>query len=222
MKGGAGSVRELRPYRTGRGALRALDNGGRFFNLFARAGDRVVNSAELARAAGVFSPGMNAFLHFEMALMDLAPAERELIVSSLASDLLARYGAERPTILAPSLVESQGEAGAPTIVTGYPVFIEDRTEFGGFVMLVIKTVMIIPIYDQFDVYEVFDTPECVQPRTVIATARGSKRLDGVTTRFGGVLKELYFDDETGRDHGHYVEVAYYTPLRWTDSRLTQA
>jgi hypothetical protein len=72
--------------------------------------------------------------------------------------------------------------------------------------------MVLPIYDQFDVYEVFDTPECLAPRTVIATARGSKRLDGVMTRFGGMLRELYFDDQTHKDHGYYLEVDYYTPL----------
>jgi hypothetical protein len=200
------------PYRTARGALKALDNGGRFFNLFAHAGDEVVDAVELARAAGVFSSGIEAFLHFDMALMDLAPEERGQVVAALAPDLLARYTAERPTILAPSAVEAQGRAGSPTIVTGYPVFVEDRTEFRGFVMLVVKTVMIIPIYDQFDVYEVFDTPECRSPRTVIATARGSKRLDGVVTRFGGILKELYFEDHTSKDHGYYLEVAYYTPV----------
>ena len=43
-------MREIRPYKTVRGATRALDNGGRFFNLFAKAGDDIVDSAELAKA----------------------------------------------------------------------------------------------------------------------------------------------------------------------------
>jgi len=33
------NVREVIPYRTLGGAKRALDNGGRFFNLFAKADD---------------------------------------------------------------------------------------------------------------------------------------------------------------------------------------
>jgi hypothetical protein len=73
-------------------------------------------------------------------------------------------------------------------------------------------IAMIPIVDQFDVYEVYDTPEQVEPKTVIATARGSKRLDGVYSRFGGVLRELSFEDETGKDHGLYLEAMYYTPL----------
>jgi hypothetical protein len=50
------------------------------------------------------------------------------------------------------------------------------------------------------------------PRTVIATTRGSKRLDGLHTRFGGVLKELYFEDKTSKDHGLFLETIYYTLL----------
>jgi len=77
-------------------------------------------------------------------------------------------------------------------------------------VLVVPVVMLIPIMDQFDVYEVYDTPERIEPRTVIATVRGSKKLDRVYTRFGGVLKELHFEDKTGKEHGLYLETMYYT------------
>ena len=30
--------------------------------------------------------------------------------------------------------------------------------------------------------------------------------------FGGVLKELQFEDKTGKDHALYLEAVYYTPL----------
>jgi hypothetical protein len=111
------------------------------------------------------------------------------------------------------LVEAQGQAGKPAIVTGYPVFVEDRTQFTGFIMVFTgKVPVMIPIFDRFDVYEVFDTPDLRVPRTVIATIRGSRRLDGMHARFGGMLKELRFDDRTGKKHGLYLEVLYYTPL----------
>ena len=72
--------------------------------------------------------------------------------------------------------------------------------------------MMIPIFDQFDVYEVFDAPDLRTPRTVIATTRGSKRLDGVHSRFGGILKKLLFNDKTEKEHGLYLETMYHTPL----------
>lgn len=44
------------------------------------------------------------------------------------------------------------------------------------------------------------------------TGRGSKRLEGIWSRFGGVLKEMQFEDKTGRDHALYKDTMYYTPL----------
>jgi len=70
----------------------------------------------------------------------------------------------------------------------------------------------VPIFDRFDVYEVFDTPDLIEPRTVIATTRGTKRMDGIYTCFGGMLKKLYFDDKTSKEHGLYLETLYYTYL----------
>ena len=180
--------------------------------MFARSGDDIVYPAELAKAAGVHSSGTKAFLHFEMALLDLPAVDQKEIVSRLSLDLLEKYSQHRPKLLAPSSVESQGRAGATTIVSGYPAFVEDKTQFTGFIVLVVPVVILIPIYDQFDVYEVFDKPDMRTPRTVIATTRGSRRLDGIHTRFGGALKELYFEDKTNKDHGLFLEAMYYTRL----------
>jgi hypothetical protein len=206
------SMREIKPYKTFRGALRALDNGGRFYNLFARSGDDLVEPAELARTAGVYSSDTRALLHFEMGIMGLPPKEREQVVSSLSAQLQDKYLAERPRILSPTEVEEKGQAGEAAIVSGYPVFVEDRSQFTGFIVLVVPVMTLVPIFDQFDVYEVFEGADFVQPRTVIATTRGTKRLDGSFMRFGGMLKELYFEDQTGKDHGLFLETLYYTHL----------
>jgi hypothetical protein len=205
-------MRQIRPYRTLLGAQKALDNGGRFYNLLSKAGDDIVDAGELARAAGVLTSDTKAFLHFQMALMDLPHGHQSAVKSLLSPDLRSRLEANQPAVLMPSLVEATGSAGVPTIVSGYPAFVEDKTEFRGFIILVTPTVMMIPIMDMYDVYEVFDTPAQTEPRTVVATVRGSKRLDGQYCRFGGILKELQFDDKTGKDHGLYLEAMFYTPL----------
>jgi hypothetical protein len=205
-------MRQIQPYQTVWGARRALDNGGRFYNLWAQAGDNVVDAGELARAAGVHSSDMRAFVHFEMALMDLPEEQKAEVRSLLSPALQNRLQKSRPRVLNPSVVESEAAAGVPAIVTGYPSFVEDRTQFQAFIVLVTPVITLIPIMDQFDVYEVYDTPDMVGSRTVIATARGSARLDGVYSRFGGVLKELRFEDKTGKEHGLYLETMYYTPL----------
>jgi hypothetical protein len=205
-------MRQIKPYQTVWGARRALDNGGRFYNLWTQAGDNVLDTGELARAAGVYSSDMRAFLHFEMALMDLPEQQQAEVRSLLSPSLKNRLQKSQPRVLKPSLVESDGASGVPAIVTGYPWFVEDRTQLQGFIVMVTPVIAMIPIVDLFDVYEVYDTPERIEPRTVIATVRGSKRLDGVHSRFGGVLKELHFEDKTGKDHGLYLEAMYYTPL----------
>jgi hypothetical protein len=205
-------MREIVPYKTVQGATSALDNGGRIYNLLTKAGDEIVDESELARAAGVFHSGSKAILYLEMALMDLSPAERAQVVASFSPELSEKHRALRPQGLVPSAVEERGQSGKSTVVTGYPIFVEDRTQLVGFVVLVTPVIMMVPIFDQFDVYEVFDTPQLDTPRTVVATARGSKRLPLTRTRFGGVLKELYFEDKTGKEHGLYLETAYYSLL----------
>ena len=70
-------MRQVIPYRTLRGATKALDNGGRFYNPFAKADDGVVSAAELARAAGVFSSDLRALLFLEMATAGLSADESE-------------------------------------------------------------------------------------------------------------------------------------------------
>ncbi len=205
-------MRKIKPYRTVQGARRTLDNGGRFYNLKARAGDDVVDAGELAKAAGVHSSDARAFLYLEMALMDLPAGQKSEVLSLLSPGLNRKLVAKQARILKPSVVESSGVKGTSAIVSGYPAFVEDKTRFTGFIILVTPVIMMIPIMDRFDVYEVYDTPEMRGRRTVIATVRGSKRLDGGYARFGGILKELSFDDKTGKDHGLFLETLYYTPL----------
>lgn len=205
-------MRMIRPYRTVQGARRTLDNGGRFYNLRARAGDDVVDAGELAKAAGVRSDRAGAFLYLDMALMDLPVEQKNEVLSLLSPDLNRQFAKKQAQILKPSAVESSGKSGTTAIVSGYPAFVEDKTRFAGFIVMVTPIIMMIPIMDRFDVYEVFDTPELTGRRTVIATVRGSKRLARGFVRFGGFLKELSFDDKTGKDHGLYMETLYYTPL----------
>jgi hypothetical protein len=205
-------MQQLRPYPTVQAARRALDNGGRFYNLRAKAGDNIVDAVELARAAGSSSPDAIAFLHLEMALMELPAEQRTEVQSLLAPDLQEQFKAKRPRVPQPSQVESEGVAGVTAVVTGYPFFVEDKTRFQEFMVMSAPHIMMIPIGDQLDLYEVYDIPEQTGPRALVAAPRGAKRLDSSYTRLGGVLKELHFADKAGRYAGLYLEAIYYTPL----------
>ncbi len=210
-------MRELKPYRTIQGLRKAIDNGGRFYNIFTTADDRVVTRAELAKAAGVFTAGMNAFLFLEMAQQELPSDDQRSIIDLLEPGLRKDYRRNRPRILAPSAVEKDGAAGHTVIVTGYPRFVENRTEFSSFIMIPIvtgkvTTFMMAPIFDQFDVYEVFDDRRMRKPNSMVATVRGQRLAHDGPIRFGGVLRKLEFKDKTKKSHKFYFETVFYTKL----------
>ena len=195
----------------------AIDNGGRFYNFFTDAGDEVVTRAELAKAAGVFTAGVNAFLFLEMAQQDLQPHDRESILDMLEPGLRGDYRRGKPQTLRPSEIESQGTAGHSVIATGFPRFVEDKTQFSGFIMIPIMagsvtTFMMIPIFDKFDVYEVFDDRRMRKPNSMVATVRGQRFDHDGPIRFGGVLRKLEFKDKTAKEHKFYLETVYYTKL----------
>ncbi|MEO2014120.1 MAG: hypothetical protein ABGZ53_07080 [Fuerstiella sp.] len=210
-------MRELKPYRTMQGLRKSIDNGGRFYNFFTDADDHTVTRAELAKAAGVFTAGVKAFLFLEMAQQDLQPDDRQSIIELLESDLRREYQRNRPQVLLPSEIEKHGTAGCSIIATGFPRFVEDRTQFSGFIMIPIMagnvtTFMMVPIYDQFDVYEVFDDRRMRKPNSMVATVRGQRLSHDEPIRFGGVLRKLQFEDKTKKSHDFYLETAFYTRL----------
>jgi hypothetical protein len=206
-------MRELKPYRTMHGMRTALDNGGRFYNLFASADDHVVSRGELAKAAGAFSAGTHAFLFLEMAQQELSAEDRQAIIDLLDSDLRKSYRRYRPQTLLPSAVEKDGVAGQSLIVTGYPQFVEDLKQASGFIMIPAgKAFVMIPIVDKFDVYEVFDDREMRKPNSMVATVRGHRLAHDRPIRFGGVLRTLKFKDKTKKSHKFYLETAFYTKL----------
>jgi len=160
---------------------------------------------------------VKAFLFLEMAQQGLVAADRLSIEELLEADRRKRYRRQKPITLNPSEVESKGTAGKAVIVSGYPRFVEDRTEFAGFIMVPIQagnttSFIMVPLFDQYDVYEVFDDRRMRKPNSMIATVRGQKLNCDGPIRFGGILKKLAFKDKTKKSHKFYLETAYYTRL----------
>jgi len=203
-------MRKIEPHHTLRDALHALDNGGRFYNLSARPADDLIEAAELARAAGAYSAGAIAFLYLEMALMALTPGEKAHVVSLLSPELAARYAASRPRRLEPSAADAAARAGEPAILSGYAVFVQDKTQLRN-VVVKAGPVTVTPISDSFDLYEVFATPDLDSSRALVAVPRGSPDLDRTWNTFGGILKAYVYADKAGRRRGLYLEAVYHAP-----------
>jgi len=207
-------MKQIVSYRTLKGALDALDNGGRFYNVFTKADDNIITDSELYKAAGVLSGKAQALLFFELALSDLTENDRQKVIQCLSSELKSTYLKHRPVHRAIEVFEKESHETDAVIVTGFPVFLEDKTQFSGFIMIPISTgktisFTMIPIFDRFDVYEVYSNSDLVGDKTIIATMRGSKRLTTIMTTFGVNVKKLKFKDESKRTHNLYIETLFY-------------
>jgi hypothetical protein len=206
-------MRELKPYQTLQGLRTAIDNGGRFYNVLSHANDQVLTRGELAKAAGVFTAGMNAFLFLEMAQQELPSGDRQAVLQLLDTDLRKKYQRYKPLTLLPSAVEKEGFAGSSLMVTGYPQFVENRKNLKAFIVIPAgKVPILVPIFEKFDVYEVFDDLQMSKPGTMVATVRGQRLSHNGPIRFGGVLRKLKFKDETEKSHKFYLETLFYTKL----------
>lgn len=107
--------RLVRPYSTLAGAQAALDNGGRFFNLFARSGDARVSSSELSKAAGVLFDEAKCFLFFDMALARLSADEKSQVVAMLERKQAKRYREHGPRPVASA--EAARQPAESTLIT---------------------------------------------------------------------------------------------------------
>jgi len=146
-------MKQIVPYRTLQGALKALDNGGRFYNVFTKAKDEVITDSELYKAAGVFSDKAQAFLFFELALSGLSEVDRDRVIQRLSGELRSAYLRERPKHTEIEVFEKTVRETDAVVVTGWPVFLEDKTRFSGFIMIPIfvgktMTFTMIPIFDE--------------------------------------------------------------------------
>lgn len=206
-------MRKIIPYKTSRNALKALDNGGRFYNLLTNANDGSVTSAELAKVAGVFGEKQKMTLFLEMALMELDEYARKSVYASLTDSLKRTLSKHKIQHLVPSEAQEIGIKAQNAIVTGIPRFVTEKTDFNGFIMVPITsgkttTMMMIPIIDQYDVYELRD--ESSSEEFLIAHARGSNKLPESKIRCGGILKELKSDKKGKGNTRLYLEAYYYS------------
>jgi hypothetical protein len=207
-------MKKIRPYKTEAGLMKALDNGGRFFNFLTSADDGQIEKAELARVAGVYTDRQKMALYLEMAVFELGEEKAGRVRQALDPQLAAELRRKRIHHFTPAQARHQGVASRAAIVTGVPHYTESKSEMMGFIMVPISngkttTMVMIPLIDQYRVYEVRD--EATGDDFLIAHERGSRRLPEKRMRLGGVLKKIKAKKGTKPKHDLYLEAIYYTP-----------
>lgn len=207
-------MQELKPYTTLAPIKKALDNGGRFYNFFDKAENEEVSKGELAKAAGVFTAGMQAFTFLSMSQQDLKAADQEAVLSLLEPSLRKSYQKKKPPFVKPSEIESGYKAGQSVIASGYLKPIEDRTQFTGMIMIPVMvgkivTMIPIPIFEHFKVFECFDAAALKGASAIVAIAKNKKFDASGLLQFGGVLKKLQYKSKEPKKHTLYLEPLYF-------------
>ena len=207
------TMKQLVPFTTAKDALTELDNGGRFYNILTDANDGEIEASELAKVAGVFNDQHIMFLYLDMVLSGLTEQDAANVIDSLSQELQEQYLIQKPQHHTPSSASKDGKAGTSAVITGIPKLIESKAAFSSFIMFPITangitTFSMIPIFEQYDVYRVYD--ETSKQDFIIAHSHSTDKLQQTLTTFGGTLKELQDESQTKRHYKLFLEVIYYS------------
>ncbi len=208
-------MKELKPFRTVGPLKKALNNGGRFYDFFSDANDEAISRGELAKAAGVYTAGIQAFLYLQMSKQDLEEERQLEVVTMLDEKLRKSFMKKKPPFVLPSQVNASHKSGEAIIVTGYAREIGQQTMFSGFIivpMLVGKAMipMMIPIHTLYRVIELFDDEKMKKPSAIVGAPLKSPLEFSSVMQFGGVLKELKSKTKDPPTHPVYLEAIYWT------------
>jgi hypothetical protein len=203
----------VEPFQSMQQASRSLDNGGRFFDILSRADDGVITTAELSKAAGVFTERQQSIIYFAMSIAALDETSRTRILESLTEGVLDAYEKYKPVEFMASEVERGAKLSQSVIVSGVPHYVESNTDFKGFIMIPVSTgksmtMVMIPIMDKYDVYKVRDH---VSSETfLIAHARSKEKLPEVQMKVGGIVKEIKAGKQPESKTMKFLESFYYS------------
>jgi hypothetical protein len=204
-------MQTIKPYTTTLEAIKALDNGGRFYNLLTKANDGVITSAEIGKTAGVFNNKQLNILFLEVALLKLDENEKNSILSRLEEKVKSDYTKYKPQYLLPSEIAEKGKIASGLIVTGVPKLIDSKTRFNGFIMVPIMTgkvmtMTMIPIYESYDVYELRD--EVSSKTFIIAHSKNKNKLSEEKITLAGIIKELKTSKKSDSNAEKFLEITY--------------
>ncbi|NPD46917.1 MULTISPECIES: hypothetical protein [unclassified Lentimicrobium] len=203
-------MKKLIPYQNINTALKSLDNGGRFYNILTKAEDGIISQAELGKVGGIFGSKQQSILFLEMSISALSEKEEAGVLSQLDDGLQKQYQKHKAQHLQASEANKKAQLSSNAIITGIPKLTDSKTDFMGFIMMPISTgevttFSMIPLIDQYDVYELRD--ESSLESFFIAHARGSEQLPAEKITVGGVIKEMSSEEE--KPLGKFLETVYY-------------
>lgn len=197
--------------------LKAIDNGGRFYNLFSHAGDNTITSAELAYAAGVFTDRQAMFLFLDMALASLKMADRSAVLTRLEKDLRAEYNQNKAVHVGQGDLMKQATLCDMALLEGIPHPLQNADSFQGLIMVPMfvgesNSVMTMPLFDHYSLYRLFPDKTMNKPTAILAAPPCFQFSSERRFRFGGAVREFLFETEVQDIPAYYLEPLYYTVI----------
>ncbi|MEO5910311.1 MAG: hypothetical protein ABIP95_05450 [Pelobium sp.] len=205
-------MKKIEAYEDMEQAMLSLDNGGRFYNLLAKANNRVISPAEVGKVIGASSDKQKMVLYLELSLAKLSHGMKCILLEKLTPELRLSYEKYKPQILLPCEAEEKGKIDANAIINGIPKLIDAKNEFKGFIIMPIMagnvmSMMMIPIMDKYEVYELMD--EKNGESFFIAHAKGETKLPQQPLKIAGIIKELKPNKNGEGMIKKFLEASYY-------------
>ena len=203
-------MEKIIPFLNKQEALKSLDNGGRFYNFLSSAQDGKITTAEMAKAAGVFSNEQKMWLFFEMATKNLNREDKALIIEQFSDKLKESYNEENPKWLKENSID--GNTAKSVIVFGVPAKVEEKSDLQSFIMVPIitagtMTFTLIPIFDNYEVYEIDLGSQ--GDKFLLAHNKTSQPLPAQEIYCGGVLKEMKKGKGEEAVTEQFLEIMYF-------------
>ncbi len=206
-------MRKINSFKKVSDAISELDNGGRFYNILTKAEDGVISKPEVGKVAGLFSDKQKMVLFLDLSMIDLSTDQKSEILAKFDDQLLSVYNQHQSQRLLPSEAHEKGIISSNAILTGVPKLSDSKSDFKGFIMVPIvvgniTTFSLIPLIDQYDIYEIRD--EDSSETFFIAHDKGQAKLPEKKLRIAGVFKELKADEEEKKASKKFLEAVYYS------------
>ncbi|MEJ5995431.1 hypothetical protein WG904_13470 [Pedobacter sp. Du54] len=205
-------MKQIIPYQDINEALATLDNGGRFYNLFAKAENGQITAAELTKVAGMFNERQKLVLFLELSMSQLPKPDQVDIISKLEDKLRRDFLKYKAQELMASEAKQRGVLGSNAIITGVPVVKNSKSEFNGLVLVPISAGKVIsfipvPIVDQYDIYEIRDDHS--SETFLVAHYHSKEKLPAKKIKVAGVLKKLEVKVDGVKGFQKFLEINYY-------------
>jgi len=201
-------MEKIIPFRNEAEALKSLDNGGRFYNVFTKANDDIITPQEVGKVAGVFFEPQQSVLFLTLAMSGLTETVKESIRSRFNDRLQKADQTFKPQEIITPPTNIRDLVGRNVIVNGVPALTESSSKLSGFILVPAgKAFTMIPVIDSYDIYEIRNQQQ--DELFIIAHKKGKEKLPQQPISMGGVVKEIKTKKDNEETLNWVLEINYF-------------